>query len=111
MKNADVGLSLGNRMASEVCKDSSDIVLLDDDFKSILIALMWGRAIYGNVRKFLQLQLTMNIVIMVVMLVGSLILGDTPLTPVQLLWINIIMDPLGVLALSTEPPSPNILTK
>lgn len=86
-------------------------MLLDDNFKSILVALMWGRVIYSNVRKFLQLQITINIVIMVLVTIGSVVFGDTPLTPVQLLWLNIIMDTLGVLALATEPPSPNVLTK
>mmetsp|Transcript_7019 Transcript_7019/g.5264 ORF Transcript_7019/g.5264 Transcript_7019/m.5264 type:complete len:174 (+) Transcript_7019:775-1296(+) len=107
---ADVGLSLGNRICSEASKDASSIVLLDDDFGTILDTLMWGRAIYINIRKFMQLQLTMNIVILTVQLVGSVTLGDAPLTPSQLLWINIIMDTLGVLALATEPPTNSVLT-
>jgi magnesium-transporting ATPase (P-type) len=84
-------------------------VLLNEEFKSILNALMWGRIIYTNIRKFLQFQLAINIVIMVVVLLGSIIFGHSPLTPVQLLWINVITDMLGVLALVTEPPTYSVL--
>ena len=72
---------------------------------------MWGRTIYANVRKFLQLQLTLNLVALVVISMSAIFKGDSPMTPVQLLWLNIIMDTLGVLALQTEPPNECTLTK
>ncbi len=109
LRKANVGLSFGRREGCEISKDNSDIVLLDESFKSIQVTVMQGRAIYANVRKFLQLQLTMNLMAMLFVVLASLFTGDSPLTPVHLLWLNLLMDALGALALSTDPPSQAIL--
>ncbi len=109
LRKADVGLCFGPREGSDISKDESDIILLDESFKSVMYSVMYGRAIYSNVRKFLQLQLTMNIVGMIFVLSASLFTSDSPLTPVHLLWLNIIMDTLGALAFSTDPPSNSVL--
>jgi len=84
---------------------------LDDNFSSIIIALWYGRNVYENVRKFLQFQLSVNVVAMFIVFFGSVILKDSPLNAVQMLWVNLIMDTLGALALATEPPLENILTR
>jgi hypothetical protein len=84
---------------------------LDDNFASIITALKYGRNIYDNVRKFLQFQLTVNVVAMFIVFFGSVILNDSPLTAVQMLWVNLIMDTLAALALATEPPEDNILER
>lgn len=94
---------------TDVAKDASAIILLDDNFASILTAIKWGRNIYGNVRKFLQFQLAVNIVALFIVFVGSVVLNDPPLTSVQMLWVNLIMDTCGALALATEPPSDILL--
>lgn len=94
---------------TEVAKDASDIVLLDDNFASIETAILWGRNIYQNVRKFLQFQLTVNVVALFIVFIGSVVLRDPPLTSVQMLWVNLIMDTCGALALATEPPGPELL--
>lgn len=107
LKRADVGFSMGS--GTEVAKEASEIVLLDDNFSSMVTAVMWGRNIYNNVRKFLQFQLTVNIVAMFIVFVGGIGFGDEPLTAVQMLWVNLIMDTFAALALATEPPSRDIL--
>lgn len=84
---------------------------MDDNFASIITALRYGRNIYDNVRKFLQFQLTVNVVAMFIVFFGSVILNDSPLTAVQMLWVNLIMDTLAALALATEPPDDNILER
>jgi len=109
VKKADVGIAMGNRQGCEITKDASSIVLLDEKFNSILEAVVSGRTIYSNVRKFLQLQLTINLVTMVILFCGAVTYGETPLTPVQLLWLNIIMDTLGAIALATERPNDSVL--
>ena len=81
LQAADVGLSVGNKMCTEAAKEASDIVLLEGSFQNIIEALMNGRMLYANVRKFLQFQLTMNIVTMIVVFSGALINGVTPVTP------------------------------
>jgi Ca2+-transporting ATPase len=110
LKEADVGLSMG-LSGTEVAKEASDIVILDDNFSSIVKAVLWGRSVYENIRKFLQFQLTVNIVALTVVFVGALAQRDLPLTAVQLLWINLIMDTFAALALATEPPSPELLER
>ena len=110
LKKADVGFAMGIA-GTEVAKDSSDIIILDDNFASIITAIKWGRNIYTNVRKFLQFQLTVNIVAMFIVFVGSVVLRDPPLTSVQMLWVNLIMDTCGALALATEPPSEELLNQ
>jgi Ca2+ transporting ATPase len=88
-----------------------DIILLDDNFTSIVIALKFGRNVYDNVRKFLQFQLTVNVVAMFIVFFGSTILRETPLTAVQMLWVNLIMDSLASLALATEDPKEDLLQR
>ena len=94
---------------TDVAKDASAIILLDDNFASTITGIKWGRNIYGNVRKFLQFQLAVNIVALFIVFVGSVVLNDPPLTSVQMLWVNLIMDTCGALALATEPPSESLL--
>ena len=96
---------------TDVAKGASDIILLDDNFSSIIVALKYGRNVYDNVRKFLQFQLSVNIVAMAIVFFGSVILKDSPLNAVQMLWVNLIMDTLGALALATEPPADEILKR
>jgi P-type Ca2+ transporter type 2B len=94
---------------TDVAKHAADIIITDDNFASIVQAVMWGRNIYDNIRKFLYFQLTVNVVAMFTALVGSVLLKESPLQPIQLLWVNLIMDSLGSLALATEPPKPDLL--
>lgn len=95
----------------EVAKEASDIVILDDNFCSVFKAAQWGRSIYDNIRKFIQFQLTVNIVAVLLVFFGGATLGQSPLNVIQLLWINIVMDTLAALALATEPPHPTELKK
>lgn len=105
---ADVGLAMGIA-GTEVAKEAADIVILDDRFDSIVKAVEWGRAVMSNIRKFLQFQLTVNIVALVSTFIGSITTGYSPFNAIQLLYVNLIMDSLGSLALATEGPTPNIL--
>jgi Ca2+ transporting ATPase len=108
LKKADVGFAMGIT-GTEVAKEASDIILLDDNFASIITAVKWGRNIYTNVRKFLQFQLTVNCVAMFIVFLGGVVVSDPPLTAVQMLWVNLIMDTFAALALATEAPSETIL--
>lgn len=110
LKKADVGFAMGIT-GTDVAKHAADIIITDDNFASIVQAVMWGRNIYDNIRKFLQFQLTVNVVAMFTALVGSVLLKESPLQPIQLLWVNLIMDSLGSLALATEPPKPALLER
>jgi Ca2+ transporting ATPase len=110
LKKADVGFAMGIT-GTELAKEAADIILLDDNFKSIITAILWGRNIYNSIRKFLQFQLTVNVVAMFIAFVGGVVLGDSPLTPVQLLWVNLIMDTFAALALATEPPEEDLLNE
>lgn len=110
LKQADVGLSMG-RCGTELARMASDIVILDDNFNSIVSALKWGRCVYDNVRGFLQFQLTVNLAAMFVAFIGSIALHDSPLKTIQLLWVNLIMDSLGALALATRGPSDILLER
>lgn len=110
LKKADVGFAM-NKAGTDVARDAADIILLDDNFKSIITACKWGRNIFDSVRKFVQFQLTINIVALIIAFLGSAILSTSPLTPVQLLWVNLIMDTFAALALSTEPPSTELLKR
>ena len=101
LRKADVGLCMGS--GCDVAKDNSDLVILDNDFVSIHRAIKWGRAIFDNVRKFLQFQLTINITLCFITILGGLSLGHPPLNVVQMLWVNLIMDVLGAIAIGTEP--------
>jgi Ca2+-transporting ATPase len=117
LKSADVGFSMGIA-GTEVAKEASDIILLDDNFASIVKAVIWGRSVYDSVRKFLQFQLTVNVSAVVLVLVTSLytaFTGDkvpkSGLAAVQLLWVNLIMDTMAALALATDPPTPALLNR
>ena len=103
LKFADVGISMG-QAGTEVAKEASDIVLIDDNFKSIVTGIWWGRTLYQNIQRFLQFQLSVNVVALSCALIGPLVGVPLPLTVPQLLWINIIMDTFAAIALSTEPP-------
>ncbi|KAG9131991.1 hypothetical protein Leryth_017196 [Lithospermum erythrorhizon] len=110
LKEADVGLSMGIQ-GTEVAKESSDIVILDDNFATVVTVLKWGRCVYTNIQKFIQFQLTVNVAALVINVVAAISAGEVPLTAVQLLWVNLIMDTLGALALATERPTKDLLEK
>jgi Ca2+-transporting ATPase len=110
LKEADIGLSMGIQ-GTEVAKESSDIVILDDNFASVATVLMWGRCVYNNIQKFIQFQLTVNVAALVINFVSAVSAGEVPLTAVQLLWVNLIMDTLGALALATEQPTKELMDK
>lgn len=110
LTKADVGFSMGIT-GTAIAKGASDIILLDDNFSSIVVALRYGRSVYDNVRKFLQFQLTVNVVAMFIVFFGSVIIRDSPLNAVQMLWVNLIMDTFAALALATEAPAHDILTR
>uniref|UniRef100_A0A6N2MU61 Cation-transporting P-type ATPase C-terminal domain-containing protein n=1 Tax=Salix viminalis TaxID=40686 RepID=A0A6N2MU61_SALVM len=96
---------------TEVAKESSDIVILDDNFASVATVLRWGRCVYNNIQKFIQFQLTVNVAALVINFVAAVSAGEVPLTAVQLLWVNLIMDTLGALALATEQPTQKLMEK
>jgi len=108
IKNADVGIAMGIA-GTEVTKEASDIVLLDDSFSTIMKAVQWGRAIYENFKRFIQFQLTVNVSSVVVVVCSILAGFETPFTALELLWINIIMDGPPALTLGLEPIRDDIL--
>jgi Ca2+-transporting ATPase len=108
LKEADVGFSMGIA-GTDIAKTASDIILLDDNFSSIVNAIRWGRNVFESIRKFVQFQLAVNTVAVLLTFVGSVVEGDSPLSAVQLLWVNLIMDTLGALALATDVPRDDIL--
>ena len=110
LKKADVGFAMGIA-GTDVAKEASDIILTDDNFTSIVKAVMWGRNVYDSIAKFLQFQLTVNVVAVVVAFVGACAIQDTPLKAVQMLWVNLIMDTLASLALATELPNEDLLKR
>ncbi|KAF8017958.1 hypothetical protein BT93_H2993 [Corymbia citriodora subsp. variegata] len=110
LKEADIGLSMGIQ-GTEVAKESSDIVILDDNFASVVTVLRWGRCVYNNIQKFIQFQLTVNVAALIINFIAVVSSGDVPLTAVQLLWVNLIMDTLGALALATDQPTNDLLLK
>lgn len=110
LKCADVGFAMGIA-GKEVTKRAADIILLDDNFESIVKACKWGRNIYDNIQRFLQFQLTVNLVAVATALVGAIALKESPLTAIQLLWVNLIMDTFAALALATEPPTDALLER
>ncbi|XP_060784117.1 plasma membrane calcium-transporting ATPase 1-like isoform X5 [Neoarius graeffei] len=110
LKKADVGFAMGIA-GTDVAKEASDIILTDDNFTSIVKAVMWGRNVYDSISKFLQFQLTVNVVAVVVAFTGACITQDSPLKAVQMLWVNLIMDTFASLALATEPPTEALLLR
>jgi Ca2+-transporting ATPase len=112
LKTADVGFSMGIA-GTEVAKEASAIILMDDNFKSIVKAMMWGRAVNDAVKKFLQFQVTVNITAVLLTFITAVASADeeSVLTAVQLLWVNLIMDTMAALALATDPPTESILDR
>ncbi|XP_071193036.1 plasma membrane calcium-transporting ATPase 2 isoform X6 [Salvelinus alpinus] len=110
LKKADVGFAMGIA-GTDVAKEASDIILTDDNFSSIVKAVMWGRNVYDSISKFLQFQLTVNVVAVIVAFTGACITQDSPLKAVQMLWVNLIMDTFASLALATEPPTEALLKR
>ena len=107
LNHAQVGLSMGT--GTSVAKEASDITLLDDSFNSIGTAVMWGRSLYKNIQRFIVFQLTINFVALFIVLLGSLVGTDLPLTVTQMLWVNLIMDTFAALALASIPPSASVM--
>ncbi|KAG5621307.1 hypothetical protein H5410_006525 [Solanum commersonii] len=110
LHEADIGLAMGIA-GTEVAKESADVIILDDNFSTIVTVAKWGRSVYINIQKFVQFQLTVNIVALVVNFASACVTGSAPLTAVQLLWVNMIMDTLGALALATEPPNDELMKR
>ncbi|KAL4864246.1 hypothetical protein BDV12DRAFT_176467 [Aspergillus spectabilis] len=112
LKTADVGFAMGVA-GTEVAKEASDIIIMDDNFTSIVKAIAWGRTVNDAVKKFLQFQLTVNITAVMLTFVSAVASNDedSVLSAVQLLWVNLIMDTFAALALATDPPSPYVLER
>jgi Ca2+-transporting ATPase len=110
LKAADVGLSMG-LSGTDVAKKASDIIIMDDNFASIVKAVLWGRSVFDNIRKFLQFQLTVNVVALTITFLSALVGYNPPLNAVMMLWVNLIMDTMGALALGTEPPTLELLDR
>ena len=125
LKEADVGFAMGIA-GTEVAKEASDIILTDDNFNSIVKAVLWGRNVYDSICKFLQFQLTVNLVAVLIAFIGAAALKASPLRALQMLWVisresivginyseqvNLIMDTLAALALATETPTPELLKR
>jgi len=109
LKKADVGLAMGIA-GTEVSKEASKIVLLDDAFSTIVKAVHWGRSLYENIQRFIQFQLTINVSALAITFLGVLLFGlKAPFTVLQLLWINVIMDTFASIALCSEPPRPGLM--
>ena len=107
LHQANVGLSMGAGTA--VAKEASDITIIDNSFSSIGKAVMWGRSLYKNIQRFLLFQLTVNVTACCIVFVGALVGKDSPLTVTQMLWINLIMDTFGAMALASLPPSKDVM--
>ncbi|XP_076907622.1 putative calcium-transporting ATPase 11, plasma membrane-type [Bidens hawaiensis] len=110
LHESDIGFAMGIA-GTEVAKEQADVIVMDDDFATIVKVAKWGRAVYINIQKFVQFQLTVNIVALMINFVSACITGSAPLTAVQLLWVNLIMDTLGALALATEPPNDGLMKR
>ena len=109
LSKSDVGFAMF--AGTDIAKEASDIVIIDNNFSSIVTAIIYGRNIYDNIRKFLQFQLSVNFCACLLVFICACIGNETPLTPIQMLWVNLIMDSLGSLALATEPPYEELLQR
>ena len=109
LSKSDVGFAMF--AGTDIAKEASDIVIIDNNFSSIVTAIIYGRNIYDNIRKFLQFQLSVNFCACILVFICACIGNETPLTPIQMLWVNLIMDSLGSLALATEPPYEELLQR
>ncbi len=107
LNHAQVGLSMGD--GTSVAKEASDITLLDDSFRSIGTAVMWGRSLYRNIQRFIVFQLTINLIAMFTVLIGSFLGTAIPLTVTQMLWVNLIMDTFAAMAIASIPPSQDVM--
>ena len=107
LKTAQVGLSMGD--GTSVAKEASDITIIDNSFSSIGRAVMWGRSLYKNIQRFLLFQLTVNVAACFLVLFGSFMGNESPLTVTQMLWVNLIMDTFGAMALASLPPSRSVM--
>lgn len=107
LKAAHVGLSMGD--GTSVAKEASDITIIDNSFSSICRAVMWGRSLYQNIQRFLLFQLTVNVAACFIVLVGAIMGTESPLTVTQMLWVNLIMDTFGAMALASLPPSQSVM--
>ena len=110
LRQAHVGFAMGIR-GTDIAKDAADVVLLDDSFSSIVTACKYGRNVYDCIRKFVQFQLTTNVVAVFMTFLGGIILKDSPLNAIQMLWVNLIMDSFASLALATEDPTDSLLDR
>jgi P-type Ca2+ transporter type 2C len=110
LKKADVGLAMG-LSGNEVAKEASKIVLLDDAFSTIVRGVHWGRALYENIQRFIQFQLTINVSALAIVFIGPFLNIKPPFTVLQLLWINVIMDTFAAIALCSEPPRDNLMRR
>lgn len=110
LSKSDVGFAMGIQ-GTDIAKDAADIIILDDNFSSIVRSVVWGRSIYDNIRKFIQFQLSINLSACLLVLISSAIGNESPITIIQMLWLNLIMDTLGSLALATESPSDDLLNR
>lgn len=109
LNEAHIGLAMGSGTA--VAKRAAGIVIIDDNFHSIVKSVMWGRSVYDNIRKFVQFQLTINIVALSISLIGAFTGRENPLSTIQLLWVNLLMDTMAALALGTEKPTMSLLER
>lgn len=107
LNKADVGLSMGD--GTSVAKEASDVTILDNSFSSISCAVMWGRSLYQNIRRFIVFQMTINVVACLVVMLGAFLGTEAPLTVTQMLWVNLIMDTFAALALASLPPEEKVM--
>ena len=110
LSKADVGFGMGIT-GTAVCKAAADVLIMDDSFTSVVKACRWGRNIYDNIKKFLQFQLTVNVNALIFTVIGAILLKESPLQAIQLLWVNMIMDSLASLALATDLPKDSLLDR
>lgn len=109
LSKANVGFAMFD--GTDIAKAASDIIIMDNNFSSVVVAIIYGRNIYDNIRKFLQFQLTVNFAACFLVFICAVVGNETPLNPIQMLWVNLIMDSLGSLALATEPPYEELLDR
>ena len=110
LKRADVGFAMGIA-GTDVAKEACDIIITDDNFSSIVKAVMWGRNVYDSVCKFIQFQMTVNVVAVLLAFLGAVFIKHSPLKAIQMLWVNLIMDTLASLALATDAPTEKLLQR
>ena len=110
LRAADVGFAMGIT-GTDVAKSACDIIIMDDNFSSIVTAILWGRNVFDSISKFIQFQLTVNIVALFSAVVGAFAFNASPLGAVQMLWVNLIMDSFASVALATESPVPDLLER